>query len=51
MTSLGLSKSSSSLTFDLGKRSWTLKLSDLDSAMAALSRVPEHNEAAMMIGN
>ena len=30
----GLSKSSSSLTFDLGKRSWTLKLSDLDRAMA-----------------
>ena len=48
---MGLSKSSSSLTFEIRKRSWTLKLCDLDSAMAALSRVPEHNQAAMMIVN
>ena len=46
-----LSKSSSSLTFEIRKRSWTLKLSDLDRAMAALTRVPEHNQAAIMIEN
>ena len=46
-----LSESSISLTLELGNGAGRSSWSDLDSAMAALSRVPEHNEAAMMIGH